>query len=71
MEKQEERKRLNRIQKIEEEMEQSEERIRKIDAETETISTDYLALQKLYEEKEALQTKCDLLLEEWANLQEE
>ena len=62
---------MNRIQKIEEEIEQLEERIRQIDAETETIATDYLTLQKLYEEKEALQTKCDCLLEEWSNLQED
>ena len=68
--KQEERKRLSRIQKIEKEMEDAEARIRAIDEEALTIQTDYIALQKLYEEKESLQTKCDLLLEEWDSLQE-
>jgi len=68
--KQEERKRLSRIQKIEEEMEAAETRIREIDEEILAISTDYVALQKLYEEKESLQNKCDLLLVEWDKLQE-
>lgn len=68
--KQEERKRLSRIQKIEEEMEAAETRICEIDQEILAISTDYVALQKLYEEKESLQNKCDLLLVEWDNLQE-
>lgn len=68
--KQEERKRLSRIQKIEEEMESAEARIRSIDEETATISTDYVALQKLYEEKDSLQAKCDALLGEWDSLQE-
>ncbi len=68
--KQEERKRLSRIQKIEDEMEKAESRIRAIDEESSKISTDYVALQKLYEEKEDLQKKCDALLEEWDILQE-
>ncbi len=66
--KQEERKRLSRIKKIEEEIESSENRIREIDKEAENVSTDYVALQALYEEKNALEEKCILLLEEWENL---
>ncbi len=68
--KQEERKRLSRIQKIEKEIEAAEEAIRAIDEEIGTILTDYVALQRLYEEKERLQVSCDLLLEEWDSLQE-
>ncbi len=67
--KQEERKRLSRIKRIEEEIESSENRIREIDKETETVSTDYVALQALYEEKNALEEKCILLLEEWEKLE--
>lgn len=67
--KQEDRKRQNRIRKIEEEMEVAETRIRKIDEEVSAISSDYLALQALYEEKSALEEKCDALLVEWDELQ--
>lgn len=67
--KQEDRKRLSRIRKIEEEIEAAETRIRRIDEEVAAISTDYVALQALYEEKEALEKKCDSLLEEWDSLQ--
>lgn len=68
--KQEERKKQARIEKIEKEIETAEERIRQIDSETETISTDYVALQALYEEKEALEEKCNKLLEEWSTLED-
>ena len=68
--KQEERKRQSRIEKIEKEIEAAEERIRQIDSETETILTDYVALQALFEEKEKLEEKCNKLLEEWSALEE-
>ena len=64
-EKQEERKRASRIKKIEEEIENAESRITQIDQEAEGVSSDYIALQALYEEKTALEEKCNLLLEEW------
>lgn len=66
---QEERKRLSRIKKIEEELEKAEERIRIIDAESEKIGSDYIALQALFEEKEKLEEKSMLLLEEWESLE--
>ncbi len=69
--KQDERRRQNRLQKIEEELETAEKRIHEIDEEIPSVSTDYVALQKLYEEKESLQEKCDLLLEEWDRLENE
>lgn len=68
--KQEERKRISRIAKIEEELEKSEARIREIDLESEKLATDYVALQALYEEKTALEEKCNKLLEEWSILEE-
>jgi len=68
--KQEERKKRSRIQKIEAEIENAESRIREIDEEISRLSSDYVALQALFEEKEELQKKCDLLLEEWTLLEE-
>lgn len=68
--KQEERKKQNRIAKIESELEASEERIKQIDLEAEKLATDYVALQALYEEKEKLEKKCNDLLEEWTELED-
>jgi ATP-binding cassette subfamily F protein 3 len=68
--KQEERKRQNRILKIETEIAKAEERIREIEEEAQTVSTDYVALQALYSEKEELESRCDSLLEEWSVLEE-
>ena len=69
--KQEERKKQSRLEKIEKEIEAAEERIRKIDLEAEALSTDYVALQALFEEKESLEEKCNRLLEEWSALEDE
>ena len=67
--KQDERKKKARLEKIEREIEAAEDRIRRIDEETEKIATDYVALQALFEEKEALEKKCDELLDEWSTLE--
>lgn len=69
--KQEERKKLSRISKIEKEIEESEERIRQIDSEAEKAATDYVTLQALFEEKALLEEKCNKLLEEWSLLEDE
>ncbi len=66
--KQEERKKKARMEKIEKEIEAAESRIHEIDLISEENANDYLLLQKLYEEKEDLRAKCDLLLMEWGEL---
>ncbi len=69
-EKQEERKRQTRIDKIEKEIEKAEKRMQEIDSETENAATDYITLQRLYEEKCSLEEHCNVLWEEWNRLEE-
>ncbi len=64
-----EQKRRRRIEAIEGEISAGEERIREIDAEIEKAASDYQRLQALYEEKTALEARCDSLLSEWNELE--
>lgn len=66
---QEERRRLSRIKKIESEIEKAEERIRAIDAESESVASDYVPLQALFEEKLSLEESILALMEEWEKLE--
>ncbi len=68
--KQEERKKRSRIEKIEKEIADCEERINLLDEKVSAITTDYVLLQELYQEKEEIQAKCDTLFEEWSVLNE-
>ena len=68
--KQEERKRKARIRKIEEEISASESRISEIDELAAAITSDYVKLQELYDEKARLESRCNELLEEWTVLEE-
>ena len=68
--KQEERKRAGRIQKIEKEISEAEDAMKRIDEEALNCASDYVKLQELYTKREALQQKCDALLEEWTLLEE-
>ena len=68
--KQEERKRISRIQKIEKEISEAEDEIKRIDEAALNCSSDYVLLQELYTKRDVLQKKCDSLLEEWTLLEE-
>ncbi len=69
--KQEAQKRQHRIEKIEAEIAAAEERLVQIDNETEEAASDYIRLQALFEEKEALRQKIDALFAEWGELEKE
>lgn len=68
--KQEERKKNARLEKIQKEIEDAEQRIAEIDREMSSIRSDYVRLQALYDEKEQLSNRCDKLFEEWSALEE-
>jgi ATP-binding cassette subfamily F protein 3 len=67
--KQEERRKKSRIEKIEGEIIKAEERMSEIDRLVLTLSTDYVALQELYTEREELENLCNRLMEEWSELE--
>jgi ATP-binding cassette subfamily F protein 3 len=66
------RRQQKRLETVEIEIAQSEERIKEIAAlmETPEVFTDHLMCQKLHNEQEELKTKLDSLYEEWSELSE-
>jgi ATP-binding cassette subfamily F protein 3 len=68
----EERRRVRRIQTLEMEIDHLEKQIMVLDSEMTKpeVSTDFVRLHKLYEEKEALEERLDHCLKEWGQLKE-